>query len=93
MHLRPERRDYALSYDFVHCGTDGGRTFRTLNIIDEYSWGYLAIRVDRTIYPDNIIDVLSDLFILHVIPSFRRSKNGTGFVAPVVQDWINAVGA
>ncbi|MEO1495172.1 MAG: DDE-type integrase/transposase/recombinase [Pseudomonadota bacterium] len=62
--LRPEHRDHVWSYDFVHCRTDDGKVFRTLNIIDEYSRECLAIRVDRRLDSGNVIDVLSDLFIL-----------------------------
>jgi transposase InsO family protein len=29
--LRPERRNHVWSYDFVHCRTDDGKVFRTLN--------------------------------------------------------------
>ncbi len=29
--LRPEHRNHVWSYDFVHCRTDDGRAFRTLN--------------------------------------------------------------
>ncbi len=35
--LRPERRDHVWSYDFVHCRTDEGRAFRTLNTLDKFS--------------------------------------------------------
>ncbi|UWQ35335.1 IS3 family transposase (plasmid) [Leisingera sp. M527] len=91
--LRPEYRDHVWSYDFVHCRTDDGRAFRTLNIIDEYSRECLAIRVDRKLNSGNVIDALSDLFILRGVPSFIRSDNGPEFVAQAVQDWIKAVGA
>ena len=67
-------------------------SFRTLNIIDEYSREYLAIRVDRKLNSGNVIDALSDLFILRGIPSFIRSDNGPEFVAQAGQDWIKAVG-
>ncbi|MFA3920501.1 IS3 family transposase [Ruegeria hyattellae] len=91
--LRPEHRNHVWSYDFVHCRTDDGKAFRTLNIIDEYSRECLAIRVDRKLNSGNVIDALSDLFILRGIPSFIRSDNGPEFVAQAVQDWIKAVGA
>lgn len=77
----------------MHCRTDDGKAFRTLNVIDEYSRDCLAIRVDRKLNSGNVIDVLSDLFILRGIPSFIRSDNGPEFVAQAVQDWIRAVGA
>ena len=78
------------SYDFVHCRTDDGKAFRTLSIIDEYSRECLAIRVDRKRNSGNVIDVLSDLFILRGVPSFIRSDNGLEFVAQAVQEWIKA---
>jgi len=49
-----------------------------------------TIRVDRKLNSGNVIDVLSDLFILRGIPSFIRSDNGPEFVAQAVQDWIKA---
>ena len=53
----------------------------------------MAIRVDRKLNSGNVIDALSDLFILRGIPSFIRSDNGPEFVAHAVQNWIKAVGA
>ncbi len=73
--LRPEHRNHVWSYDFVHCRTDDGTAFRTLNIIDEYSRECLAIRVGRKLNSGSVIDSLSDLFILRGIPSFIRSDN------------------
>ena len=60
---------------------------------DEYSRECLAIRVDRKLNSGNVIDALSDLFILRGVPSFIRSDNGPEFIAQAVQDWIKAVGA
>jgi hypothetical protein len=77
----------------VHCRTDDGKAFRTLNIIDEYSRECLAIRVDRKLNSSNVNDASSDLFILRGVPSFIRSDNSPEFVAQAVQDWIKAVGA
>ena len=41
----------------------------------------------------DVIDVLSDLFILRGIPGHIRSDNGPEFVAKAVQTWIGALGA
>jgi transposase InsO family protein len=53
----------------------------------------LAIRVDRKLNSGNVIDALSDLFILRGVPSFIRSDNGPEFIAQAVRGWIKAVGA
>ena len=74
--LRPEYRNHVWSYDFVHCRTDDGKVFRTLNIIDEHSRECLAIKVKRKLNSTDVIDVLTDLFILRGAPAFIRSDNG-----------------
>jgi transposase InsO family protein len=53
----------------------------------------LAIRVDRKLKSADVIDLLSDQFILRGVPEHIRSDNGPEFVAKAVQDWIGAVGA
>ena len=64
-----------------------------LNIIDEFTHECLAIRVARRLRSIDVIDLLSDLFILRGVPGYIRSDNGPEFVARAVQDWIGAVGA
>ena len=91
--LRPEYRNHVWSYDFVAYRTHDGRKFRILNVIDEFTHECLAIRVDRKLKAIDVIDVLSDLFILRGVPTHIRSDNGPEFVAKAVQTWITAVGA
>ena len=67
--------------------------YRMLNIIDEFTHECLAIRIDRKLKSIDVIDVLSDLFILHGVPEHIRSDNGSEFVAKAVQEWITTVGA
>ena len=64
-----------------------------MNVIDEYSRECLMIRVKRKLNSFDVIDVLTDLFILRGPPAFIRSDNGPEFVAEAVRDWISAVGA
>ena len=64
-----------------------------LNVIDEFTHECLAIRIDRKLKAIDVIDVLSDLFILRGIPGYIRSDNGSEFVAKAVQEWIAVVGA
>ena len=64
-----------------------------LNSIDEFTHECLAIRVARRLRSIDVIDLLSDLFILRGVPEHIRSDNGPEFVAKAVQDWIRAVGA
>ena len=52
-----------------------------------------AIRVARKLKAIDVIDVLSDLFILRGVPAHIRSDNGPEFVAKAVQEWIAVAGA
>jgi putative transposase len=93
MRLRPEHPNHVWSYDFVEDHTHDGRKFRTFNVVDEFTRECLAIRVARKLNSTDVIDVLSDLFILRGVPGHIRSDNGSEFIAQAVQDWIKAVGA
>ena len=64
-----------------------------MNILDEFSRECLAIKVDRKLNSTNVIDALTDLFIMRGSPAFIRSDNGPEFIAQAVRDWIAAVGA
>ena len=59
-----------------------------LNVIDEYSRQCLAIRVRRRFTAGHVVEVLSELMILHGTPEHIRSDQGPEFVAKAVQDWI-----
>jgi len=64
-----------------------------LNVIDEFTRECLTIRIDRKLKSTDVIDVLSDLFILRGVPGHVRSDNGPEFIARAVRQWIAAVGA
>ncbi|TXM93080.1 IS3 family transposase [Methylobacterium sp. WL116] len=91
--LRPEHRNHVWSYDFVEARTHDGRKIRMLNVVDEFTHECLAIRVARKLKAIDVIDVLSDLFILRGVPGHIRSDNGPEFVAKALQAWITGVGA
>ena len=91
--LRPEHANHVWSYDFVEDRTYNGRKYRMLNVIDEFSRECIAIKLDRKLRSTDVIDVLSDLFILRGVPGHIRSDNGPEFIAKAVRQWIAAVGA
>ena len=61
--------------------------------MDEFTRESLAIQVRCKLFSSEVIDVLTDLFILRGIPAYIRSDNGPEFVAEAVQRWIATVGA
>jgi len=90
--LRPQYKDHVWSYDFVIARTDEGKTFRMLNIIDEYTRECLAIQVDRKISSQDVIDQLFNLFVFRGIPEHIRSDNGSEFTAKAIRKWLNSLG-
>jgi putative transposase len=49
--------------------------------------------VARKLNSFDVLDALTDLFILRGTPDYIRSDNGPEFVATPVRDWIATVGA
>ena len=90
--LRPEYKDHVWSYDFMVDRTANGRAFKILNIIDEFTRECLAMRVDRHISSQDVIDQLYELFLLRGVPEHIRSDNGPEFTAKAVRKWLNRVG-
>ncbi len=91
--LQPEYPNHVWSYDFVEDRTHNGKKIRMLNVIDEFTRECIAIRVERKLKAVDVIDVLSDLFILRGIPAHIRSDNGPEFIAKALREWIALVGA
>ena len=90
--LRPEHKDHVWSYDFMVEHTMNVKTFRILNIIDEFSRECLSIKVDRKIRSQDVIEELFNLFIFRGIPEHIRSDNGPEFTARAVRKWLNRLG-
>jgi transposase InsO family protein len=85
---RPEYRNHVWAYDFVMDRTHNGKKFRMLTIIDEYTRECLAIKVDRKLNSTHVVDTLLDLFVMHGVPDYIRSDNGSEFTARLVREWL-----
>ena len=74
----------------MHHRTHDGRAFPTLNILDEFTRETLAIRVRRKPSSVDVIDVLTDLFIMRGPPGPYPLRQRPGVRR---RDWTAAVGA
>ena len=63
-----------------------------LTVIDEYSRECLAIIVQRKIKSDDVLDCLSNLFLIYGLPEHIRSDNGPEFTATAVREWLERLG-
>ena len=76
--LRAERANHVWSHNFEHHCTHDKRAFRILSVLEDVTHESLAIRVRRKFSSTDVVDVLTDLFILRGIPTWIRSDNGAG---------------
>jgi putative transposase len=90
--LRPCWPGHVWAYDFVQDRTHDGRPFRMLTVIDEHTRECLAITVARTLTSDDVLQVLTDLFVERGPPDRIRSDNGGEFAAKVVRAWLGRIG-
>ena len=63
-----------------------------LCVIDEYTRECLAIRVERRLNAQIVLEVLADLFLEHGPPEHIRSDNGPEFVAKALRAWLARLG-
>ena len=91
--LRPQYRNHVWAYDFVQDRTRDGRKFRMLTVIDEFTRECLAIRVERRLNSQNVLEVLGELMVERGVPDHIRSDNGGEFRAKAVQEWLSKIGA
>lgn len=86
--LKPCWPNHVWSYDFVAERLINGRKIRILTVIDEYTRECLALRVGFGLKSDDVMDVLSDLFIERGLPDHIRSDNGSEFTAKSIKGWL-----
>ena len=92
LRLRALYPNHVWSYDFVADRLSNGKKIRMLTVLDEYTRKCLAIRVGYQLKSDDVLDVISTLFLTEGIPEYIRSDNGSEFTAHTLQDWLRSLG-
>lgn len=83
-----EHREDAWCWDFVFDRTTSGGALKWLSIVDEHTRECLALKVDRSIASEDLIDTLAELFGARGVPKRIRSDNGPEFVAHAIERWL-----
>ena len=91
--LRPMHAKHVWSYDFVAAQTHDGRKLKILTLIDEYTRECLALRVERRLGSEEVIETLAAVMTTQGIPAHLRSDNGSEFIAKELRKWLGGVGA
>lgn len=80
------------AWDFVHDRTTSGAPIKCLTIVDEFTRESLALKIDRSITSEDVIDALCELLAMRGVPGHIRSDNGPEFVANELRGWLEKVG-
>ena len=89
----PTRHNQRWSMDFVHDATAGGRVFRTLNVVDDFTRECLAIEVDTSLPGLRVARVLNRLAIERGgLPQEIVVDNGPEFRGKPFNKWSERAG-
>lgn len=83
----PARPNERWSMDFVSDTFASGRTFRTLNIVDDCSRECVAILVDTSITGERVARLLDDLAETRGLPAGIVTDNGPEFAGTTLDAW------
>lgn len=89
---KAESRNDVWCWDFVFDRTESGSPLKWLSIVDEFTRECLALKVDRSITSEDVIDTLAELFSMRGVPRCIRSDNGPEFVAKELRGWLQQLG-
>ena len=62
-----------------------------MSVIDEYTRECLALRAERSLRSEEVLEVLDDLFMRRGIPEHIRSDNGPELTAEIVRNWLETL--
>jgi putative transposase len=88
----PSGPNHTWSMDFMHDALYWGRTFRTLNVVDDFAREGLAIEADTSLPAARVVRVLEQLAAWRGLPSRIRVDNGPEFLAEAFVAWTKARG-
>lgn len=85
--FQPGAPNQVWSLDFMHDSLWNGRTFRLLNVIDDFNRQVLAIEADSSIPSLRVIRVLERLKEVRGLPQMIRTDNGPEFISKNLDGW------
>lgn len=83
----PVQSNQTWSLDFMSDSLSDGRTFRTLNVLDDFNREALWIEVDSSLPSERVVRVLDRLLGERTAPQRIRMDNGPELIAQRLQRW------
>ena len=79
-------------WDFVYDRAVSGSQLTWLSVVGEYTLECLTLKVDRGITSEDVIDTLSELFVMRGVPRHIHSHNDRVFIAHALRRWLRQAG-
>ena len=83
----PQQQNQTWSLDFMSDALSTGKTFRTLNIIDDFNREALWIEVDTSLPAERVVRVLEQLLSWRGKPAKIRMDNGPELISQRLENW------
>ena len=83
----PEQRNQTWSLDFMSDALSNGRTFRTLNVIDDFNREALWIEIDTSLPAERVVRVLEHLLSWRGKSTSIRMDNGPELISQRLESW------
>ena len=88
----PERINVSWSMDFMHDQLADGRSYRLLNVVDDFNREGLAIEVDLSLPTERVIRALTQIMEWRDKPQAIRCDNGPEYTSVQFQQWAKDQG-
>ena len=89
---KAEHKDHVWTWDFEFDRTTNGTGLKWLSLIDEHTRECLALKVDRGLTSEDVINTLAELFKTRGVPKCIRSDNGPEFISKAIRAWLDRLG-
>lgn len=83
----PESPNEVWSTDFMHDQLSDGRSFRLLNVIDDYNREGLGMEADFSLPAERVIRALDNIIEWRGKPKAIRSDNGPEYISSLLTQW------
>jgi putative transposase len=90
--LVPQRPNTCWSMDFMHDHLTDGRSYRSLNVIDDFNRELLCTEIDCSLPSVRVTRALDQIIEWRGKPSAIRSDNGPEYISSTVRDWADGHG-
>lgn len=85
----PKQPNTCWSMDFMHDHLTDGRSYRSLNIIDDFNRELLCTEIDGSLTSQRVIRALEQIIEWRCKPRAIRSDNGPEYISQTIKEWAN----